>query len=215
MRHAANGTTPPEALPPSMSEVSARNAAVAVPPRTGTMLAATQRQEIEIAYRRNERDRILTVISGVRTGHARTGDEQAQRRATAGPRTAAEHSSGCPTPEGRSENGSRSGRTDRSQRNDPQAPPDPARQDRLRQGSSFSPAGGADRLCPDRRTRRNVPERSQGKSLEAEAGPADHRNRGTLSRVPPAIHAQTGYLHDGDPGRERAAVARRTGSLHL
>ncbi|MHB8955683.1 MAG: hypothetical protein ACYC4U_22120 [Pirellulaceae bacterium] len=57
---------PAEHAPEPVSAVdieSPRNAAVAVRHELETMLASRQRQEIEIAYRRNERDRILTLIT--------------------------------------------------------------------------------------------------------------------------------------------------------
>jgi hypothetical protein len=63
---AKNALLSAEQTPQPVSVVdveSPRNAAVAVRHELDTILASTQRQEIEIAYRRNERDRILTLIS--------------------------------------------------------------------------------------------------------------------------------------------------------
>lgn len=56
---------PPPTPAPVVDVESSRNAAVAVRQDLDTMLAESQRQQMEIAYRRAERDRILLVISAV------------------------------------------------------------------------------------------------------------------------------------------------------
>lgn len=80
--------TPPPA-PAIDAEVEAsRNAAVAVRHDLDTMLAESERQQIEIAYRRNERDRILLLISAVEQAMAaetaKLSDEQQKAHAMQG-----------------------------------------------------------------------------------------------------------------------------------
>ena len=88
---------------PVVDVESPRNAAVAVRHELDTMLASTQRQEIEIAYRRNERDRILTLISA-----AENALEQETNKLSEEQRRAHElqaQSVGGTAPAGRPENG--------------------------------------------------------------------------------------------------------------
>jgi hypothetical protein len=71
-----------EPVPEAAVEQS-RNAAVAVRQELETMLANAQRQDLEIAYRRNERDRILTVIAAAETTLEREADKLSEEQRAA------------------------------------------------------------------------------------------------------------------------------------